>query len=115
MTRLLTVSPLKMLDLWDQLHSAMAGTNSYGGDVVEFYFFQIMSCSPSVATYPESPLLTDDFYDAACNLHALCRLFEERHDVSIVFEGGGDIDQLLDKSRLNRHRTHLKVVHRFPE
>lgn len=115
MARLLSVSPLKMLDLWDELHSAMAGTNTYGGDVIEFYFFKIMSSSPSAMINPESPFLDDDFYDAACNLHALCRLFEERHDVSIVFEDGGDIDQLLDKDNVNRHRTHLRVVGRLQE
>jgi hypothetical protein len=110
MTKLLAVSPIQMLDLWDELHSAMNGVNRYGGDVGEFYFYRLTSHSPGTAANPQSTLFDDGFYDAACNLYAFCRLFEERHEVEIVFEDGGNIDQLLDKTKLHGHRIHLRVV-----
>jgi len=110
MPHFLSVSPLQLLDLWDELHSAAAGTNRYGGDVMEFYFFRLMAQSP--AAMHEDPLFDDDWYDAARNLHSICRLFEARHEVTVVFEGGQDLDLLLDKGNLNRHRTHLRVIHR---
>nr|WP_250808445.1 hypothetical protein [Neorhizobium tomejilense] len=111
MSHFFSVSPIQVIDVWDELHSAMAGTNKYGGDVIEFYMYRLMPPSPSLGTNPMSNFLDDDFYSAACNLHAICRLFEERHEVTILFEDGGNIDLLLDKSDLNRHRTHLRVVH----
>lgn len=112
MSHILAVSPLQLLDIWDELHSAMSGRNSFGGDVVEFYFYRLMAHSSLAAVNPTSPLLDDDFHAAACNLHAICRLFENRHEVAITFESGEDLDLLLDKSDLNRHRIHLRVTHK---
>lgn len=112
LSHILAVSPLQLLDIWDELHSGMSGKNSFGGDVVEVYFYRLMAHSSLAAVNPTSPLLDEDFYASACNLHAICRLFEKRHDVTITFESGENIDLLLAKNDLNRHRTHLRVTRR---
>jgi hypothetical protein len=93
----------------------MHGDNGYGGDVVEFYFYKVMPSNPWVWNNPNSEHADEDYYSAACNLHAICRLFEQKHNVAVTFEDGSNIDNLLDKSNLNRHRTHLQVTHRAAE
>jgi hypothetical protein len=109
---ILNVSTSQLLGLWDELHSAMQGDNGYGGDVIEFYFFRLMPNSPRAWNAPHSEDADDDYYSAACNLHAICRLFEKKHKVDVTFEDGSSIDTFLDRENLNRHRTHLKVAQR---
>jgi hypothetical protein len=98
-----------LLEIWDELHAAKRGEHGYGGDVLEFYFYRLMPPSPLLGSNPQSHYLDDAFYDAACKLHALCRLFETRHNVRIETVGGDDINLLLDRTDINRHRIHLKV------
>lgn len=112
---ILNVSPTQLLDAWDELHSAMQGNNGYGGDVIEFYFFRVMPNNPWVSIKKESARADEEYYSAACNLHAICRLFEKKHDVAVTFEDGTSIDLLLDRTKLNRHRTHLKVTNNSPK
>ncbi|MBY3433057.1 hypothetical protein HFN89_02540 [Rhizobium laguerreae] len=109
---ILNISPSQLLDLWDELHSVRQGTNTFGGDVIEFYLFRLMPNSPFVWNDPHSSFADEHYYAAACNLHAVCRLFEEKHGIAVEFEDGSNIDPLLDRTDLNRHRVRLKVAHR---
>lgn len=108
---LLSVSPLQLLDLWDKLASAKAGESTYNYDVTEVYISCVMPHSALFAANPASLLSDDVVYAACCNIHAICRLFEQKHKVIIEFEGGENIDLLLDKKDLFRHRIHLRVRH----
>jgi hypothetical protein len=103
---LLSISPLQLLDLWDQLTSAEANANRYGGDVAEIYIHRVMPHNPGHA-------LSDRHRDslrAACNtLHSVFRLFEERHDVIVEFESGENIDDLRDMDEPFGHRIHVRV------
>jgi hypothetical protein len=107
---ILNVAPTQLLEVWDELHSAMQGNNGFGGDVIEFYFFRVMPSNPWVSMNNESAQADEAYYSAACNLHAICRLFEKKHNVAVTFEDGTSLDALLDRVNLNRHRTHLKVA-----
>lgn len=109
MHHVLAISPIKLLDLWDQLHSAMNGTNTFGGDVLEFYFYRLMGSSPLAVADPNSPFLDVEFRDASNSLFDLCKLFEDRHDVRITLEDGSSLDTLRDGPDINRHRVHLRV------
>jgi hypothetical protein len=105
----LSVSPVQLIDLWDQLSSAKAGENKYAGDVAEVYIHSVMPHSFHLADDPRSARHNESLYIAGSNIHAICRLFEERHKVIVEFDDGGSIDLLLDKADPYRHRVHLRV------
>jgi hypothetical protein len=108
MEALLSVSPLQVMGLWEELMAALYGDNRYGGRTTEVYLYTMMPHTPT-AVHPigESGL---EAYRSACRtLHALCRLFEQRMEAVVEFENGASIDGLLDHEP-ETHRVHLTVT-----
>jgi hypothetical protein len=101
---LFSISPIQLLNVWDDLYSAMLDNNSYGGDVAEIYLFPIMS--PGPMRFSDTSI--EERKAVSSNLHAIFRLFEQRHNAIVEFENGENIDTLLTTG-INTHRIHIRV------
>ena len=109
---MLSVSVTQALVLWDQLHAAMNGTNSFGSDVAEIYVHTLMGHSPSFAQSPKSQFSKEPAVQACTALYHFCKMFEEQHDVVITFAEGEPLDELLDVEEPATWRVHLRVTHK---
>lgn len=110
---LLNVSPAQFMGLWEDLMDAEHKRNGYGGDTAEIYVSRFMMHSSTVVLDhvrggEVSEGYREDYLEAATTLHALCRLFEDRRNVTIEMEEG-PLDDLVGPAIFD-HRVHLRVV-----
>lgn len=90
MTPLLHLSPLGLLDVWDDLLTARYGDNGFGGDTAEIYAYRCIGPGTAmtlVATQPDSGMARDAALEAAQGLHAILELFMTRHRVVVEVDG----------------------------
>lgn len=114
-----TVSPLQAIDVWEELMRCLYGDNNYGSTVSEIYLYKLMSYSPLVAARPNSEEAKEAYIEANKALHALCKLFEERHEVTLyLFDGPMEsgfqtgplpLDELLSDEPWT-HRVHVGLL-----
>jgi len=112
-TPLLRISPLGLLDLWDDLLTARYGDNSFGGDTAEIYAHRC--ASPGAATTlmlcagtDTAAQIHDAAIEAAQGLHAIIALFIERHRVTVEVDGRPFGPWVA--SRPFTHRAHVSVT-----
>jgi hypothetical protein len=89
-TPLLHLSPLGLLDVWDDLLTARYGDNGFGGDTAEIYAFRCVGPGAVMmlaAARPDSGMARDAALEAAQGLHAILELFTTRHRVIVEVDG----------------------------
>ncbi len=107
---MMNVSITQALDLWDQLHAAMEGRNSYGGHVAEIYIYTLLGHSSIFARNPGDSLVKEEVLAANTALLTLCKRFAKQHNVIIAFEDGTTLDILDGKGDPFTWRVHLRVT-----
>lgn len=117
-----SVSAEQAKSVWHELTLCLNDENGFGGDVTEIYLYTVLPWSPRIqatnavphlATPGCSPICVQCdariLYQKGCRaIHEIARAFEEENGCRVVFEGGGDLDLLLDEEPFH-HRVHLKV------
>lgn len=89
-TPLLHLSPLGLLDIWDDLLTARYGDNSFGGDTAEIYAYRCVGPGTAGTIFGAAvgtAMARDAALEAAQGLHAVLELFAARHRVTIEVDG----------------------------
>lgn len=118
MTALASISQLQLLEVWEHLIDARDKKHSYGTNVAEIYTYLTMQYNPSLMGVGMSNTQTarDAYRQANEALMEICKMFQERHKVRIVYLTGENdelefpIRELLHQRGIEPHRLHVKVI-----
>lgn len=103
---LLTISPVQVMDLWEELMSCLYADNKFGGDVAEIYLYRLASFSPAAVQIDDAK--RDTYLHANRALVELCALFATRQEAVVELADGQPLAVLLG-SDPNMHRVHIRV------
>lgn len=110
---MLDLTTRQLIDLWCQLEDCYHGRNGYGGDTAEIYSYSLQPYSPAAhLTSPgerngiagEAQLKAAQI--AGHNLQAVCALFEEKRDCTVITGMGESIEM----GEPFEHRVHITVI-----
>lgn len=108
---LATINTIELLELWDELRDAEAGTNRYGGTVAELYAYRFGTADPSFdrSIYNEkNPFHVETANSKARALYALLNLYAEKRKVTIKINNKKLGVWLLKEAFY--HRVHVEVI-----
>lgn len=117
---MLNMTPMQIIGLWDDLHAALAGTNSHGGDTAgdtaEIYAFRVgngMRLDRILKSEAYHKFVGDgDLLEAAANLHDLILLFCDRHKCKARIDDLPPREWILDQKADPSfcHRVHVQIT-----
>lgn len=109
---MVNISVAQAVYIWDDLTTALNGTNGFGGHTAEIYAYRLMPYSPSFAQDPQSEICREVHeqlvHNAGQSLLELLRLFQQKHRCDIT----------IDDKPFNRydhswegfsHRVHVEI------
>lgn len=108
---LANISPIQLVDLWDELRNAEAEINAFGGTVAEIYAYRLGGGEPYVDSRPYDPnnkWMVEVGLSRAKALYELLCLYADKRDVTIKVN-----DRKLGKWLLKEivhHRVHVEVI-----
>lgn len=84
---LLALNSLQIIGLWEDLMLCLFNKNKYDGTIAEIYMFRLLPADPAEGN-PTHPRYVEFYREANRTLYDLCRLFEERQNITLyLFEG----------------------------